>query len=404
MSRSISIYKALARLGGLLLFLSLPLVLYPQIRPKEQAKIIVGAERSDYLYAILKDKRVALVVNQSSVVGEQQVHLLDTLLNLGVDVRKIMVPEHGFRGNIDAGASVKDGKDVKSGLTIHSLYGKNKKPTREMLKGIDYVVFDMQDVGTRFFTYISTMHYVMEACAENNVALVVCDRPNPNDYVDGPILKPDCKSFVGMHPIPIVHGLTVGELARMINGEGWLKKGIKCELSVIPMKGWKHGEPYQIPIKPSPNLPNDHAINWYPSLCLFEGTIMSVGRGTEMPFEVLGYPNKSFGRFRFIPQAIKGMDSNPLYKGRACYGEDLRRKDAPSEFSLAILLYFANIAKQSGIRFISRPQMFNLLAGDKALARQIEAGYSEKRIRESWKKELDEYKKLRKAYLIYEEE
>ena len=242
--------------------------------------IRTGAEQLEKLLPLLKGKHVALVVNQTSIVGHNQTHLLDTLLSLQVNVRKVFAPEHGFRGNADAGETVKNGKDIKSGLPILSLYGKNKKPTSEQLSDIDVLIFDIQDVGARFYTYISTMHYVMEACAENNKELIITDRPNPCDYVDGPIREEEKKSFVGMHPIPVLHGCTIGELAQMINGEGWLNKNVKCRITIIPIEGWKHGQAYSLPVKPSPNLPNDQSIALYASLCPFEGTSVSVGRGT----------------------------------------------------------------------------------------------------------------------------
>ncbi len=370
--------------------------------PREEVQVVVGAERTELLLPLLRDKRVALVANATSVVGMEREHLLDNLLRQGVNVVKILGPEHGFRGDADAGATVKDERDVRTGIPIVSLYGKNKKPTPRMLADVDVLLFDMQDVGTRFFTYISTLHYVMEACAVEQKKLIVTDRPNPNDYVDGPILQDDCRSFVGVDPLPILHGLTIGELANMINGEGWLgKKEMKCDLTVVPMSGWKHGQEYALPVKPSPNLPTANAIAWYPSLCLFEATIMSVGRGTDFPFEVLGYPKKVFGSFVFVPRPIRGMDSNPLYKGRHCYGVDLRGEKAPRGLSLQLLIRYYRTARREGIKFVNRKQMFNLLAGTKELAQQIEKGRTEEQIRASWQSDLDKYHKLRKKYLLY---
>ncbi|HEY8399691.1 MAG TPA: DUF1343 domain-containing protein, partial [Cytophagaceae bacterium] len=286
-------------------------------------KIITGAEQLEQYLSLLKNKNVALVVNQTSVVGKT--HLVDTLLSLGIKVRKIFSPEHGFRGDADAGERVNNEIDAKTGLPIVSLYGNNKKPNKESLKDVDIVIFDIQDVGVRFFTYISTMHYIMEACAENNKKVLILDRPNPNGhYVDGPVLDLKHKSFVGMHPIPIVHGLTVGELAMMINGEKWLDSGRTCDLQVIKVKNYDHKKRYSLPVKPSPNLPNDLSIQLYPHLCLFEGTTLSVGRGTEFPFQVVGHPNKAYGTFQFTPKSIPGMAKSPLHENKVCYGIDLR--------------------------------------------------------------------------------
>ena len=271
------------------------------------AQIRMGAEQTEKLLPLLKGKRIALVVNHTSVVGQAQTHLLDTLLSLKVDVRKVFAPEHGFRGNADAGETVKNGRDTQSDKPILSLYGKNKKPTPAQLEDIDIVLFDIQDVGARFYTYISTMHYVMEACAENQKHFIVTDRPNPCDYIDGPIRESSKKSFVGMHPIPVLHGCTVGELAQMINGEGWLKDKLQCQLTVIPVEGWTHGQPYSVPIKPSPNLPNDQSIALYASLCPFEGTSISVGRGTRTPFQIIGSPDVPEYPYSFTPQALEGF-------------------------------------------------------------------------------------------------
>lgn len=281
-------------------------------------KVITGAEQMDHLLPILKGKRVALVVNQTSRVGET--HLLDTLLAAHIQIKKVFAPEHGFRGDADAGETIKNGKDTRTGVPILSLYGKNKKPAAAQLQDIDLIVFDIQDVGARFYTYISTMQYIMEACAENRKQLVITDRPNPCDYVDGPVRQKNQKSFVGMHPIPILHGCTVGELAQMINGEGWLSNGKKCALTVIPVEGWKHGQPYSLPVKPSPNLPNDQAIALYPSLCPFEGTAISVGRGTLYPFQVIGSPDIRISSFSFRPEALEGFDKNPMYKNQYFVG------------------------------------------------------------------------------------
>ena len=326
----------------------LPLLLALWLLPTQAQTLRLGAERMEELLPLLQGKRVAQTVNQTSVVGPHHTHLLDTLLSLKVNVRKIFAPEHGFRGKADAGETIKNGKDVKSGLPILSLYGKNKKPTQEQLTDIDIVIFDIQDVGARFYTYISTMHYIKEACAENGKTLIITDRPKPCDYVDGPVREASKKSFVGMHAIPVLHGCTIAELAQMINGEGWLKGRLKCKLTIVPMEGWKHGQPYSLPIKPSPNLPNDQAIALYASLCPFEGTSISVGRGTYMPFQIYGTPHVKHGDFQFKPQALEGFDKNPMYKGQACYGYDLRNVQAPQGLSLKYVIESYHAYKQAG--------------------------------------------------------
>lgn len=364
-------------------------------------KVITGAEQTDRLLPILKGKRVALVVNQTSMVGET--HLLDTLIASGIRVTKIFAPEHGFRGKADAGETVRNGKDTRTGVPIFSLYGKHKKPTPEQLRETDLVLFDIQDVGARFYTYISTMHYVMEACAENGKPLLITDRPNPCDYVDGPVREESRKSFVGMHAIPILHGCTVGELAQMINGEGWLANGKKCALTVLPVKGWKHGQPYSLPVKPSPNLPNDQAIALYPSLCPFEGTAVSVGRGTHYPFQVIGSPDIRISSFSFRPETLEGFDKNPMYKGRQCYGNNLRNVVAPKGFSLKYVIAYYRAYRDLGKadKFFTRPQWFDLLIGNRTVRQQIVKGASEEEIRAGWQKELEAYKAMREKYLLY---
>ena len=343
-----------------------------------------------------------MVVNHTSVVGRKQVHLLDTLLKREVRVVKVFAPEHGFRGNADAGETVKDGKDSHTGIPIVSLYGDNKKPSAAQLKDVDVIVFDIQDVGARFYTYISTMYYVMEACAENKKEMVVLDRPNPCDYVDGPILKPAYRSFVGMLPLPVLHGCTIGELAQMINGEGWIaNKKNPCSLKVIPMTGWKHGAPYSLPIKPSPNLPNDQSIRLYASLCPFEATRVSVGRGTTFPFQVLGAPNKKYGSFTFTPRSLPGFDKNPMHKGITCYGEDLRNVTNVNGFTLRYFLDFYRLSGEKAA-FFSRSRSFDLLMGTDSVRKAILKGESEEAIRNSWQKELQDYKEIRKKYLLYE--
>ena len=367
------------------------------------AQVRMGAEQMEKLLPLLEGKRIALVVNHTSVVGRSHTHLLDTLLSLKVDVRKVFAPEHGFRGNADAGETVKNGRDTKSGKPILSLYGKNKKPTPAQLEDIDLVLFDIQDVGARFYTYISTMHYVMEACAENKKSFIVTDRPNPCDYIDGPVREASKKSFVGMHPIPVLHGCTVGELAQMINGEGWLKDGLRCELTVIPVEGWKHGQPYSLPIKPSPNLPNDQSIALYASLCPFEGTSVSVGRGTHTPFQIIGSPDIQTYPYTFTPQALEGFDKNPLHKGKACSGLDLRYIQTPKGFSLKYVIEFYQAYRKAGKadRFFTRASWFDLLLGTSSVREAIIAGKDETSIRSIWQRSLDNYKIIRQRYLLY---
>jgi uncharacterized protein YbbC (DUF1343 family) len=369
----------------------------PFLLSAQTESIKTGAEQTEFYYPLLEKKNIALVVNQTSVVG--QTHLVDTLLKSGFTISVIFAPEHGFRGDVDAGATIHNSKDDKTGISVLSIYGKNKKPTGEQLKGVDLVVFDIQDVGVRFYTYISTMHYVMEACAENGVEMLILDRPNPHGAeVDGPVLDLKYQSFVGMHPIPVLHGLTVGELALMINGEKWLNNGIQCSLTVVTCKGWEHSMPWNLDIPPSPNLPNNQAVMLYPSLCFFEGTEISVGRGTEFPFQVVGYPDPKFGVFSFIPQSSFGA-AEPLQKGKKCYGLDLRYVP-PHSFTLMYLLYFSKKFNQSE-QMITRTSFFNLLAGNDILAKQIVQGLPEEEIRASWKLEINNYKKLRNKYLLY---
>lgn len=364
-------------------------------------KIITGAERIDQYLPLLQGKRIGMVVNHTSIVGVEQTHLLDILLKRDIRIVKVFAPEHGFRGNADAGETVKDGKDQRTGIPIVSLYGSNKKPTATQLKDIDIILFDIQDVGARFYTYISTMYYVMEACAENDKEMIVLDRPNPCDFVDGPVLKPAFRSFVGMLPIPVLHGCTVGELAQMINGEGWIaNKKNACSLRVIPMTGWKHGDPYSLPIKPSPNLPNDQSIRLYASLCPFEATRVSVGRGTTFPFQVLGAPNKKYGDFTFTPRSLPGFDKNPMHKGIACYGKDLRNVTDVNGLTLRYFLEFYRLSRE-GASFFSRSRWFDLLMGTDSVRKAILRGESEEMIRKSWQKELQTYRNMREKYLLY---
>lgn len=363
----------------------------------EKASVVVGAQQLDLLIPQLKDKRIALVVNHSSLLGKT--HLVDTLKSQGIDISLIFGPEHGFRGTAADGEHVDDSYDSKTGIPIFSLHGVIKKPTASQLTNVDVVVFDIQDVGTSFFTYISTMHYLMEACAENGKAMIILDRPNPNgSYVDGPVRKPEFKYFLRMHPLPIVHGLTVGELAQMINGEGWLVGGKKCELTILPIKNWSHQDEYSLPVRPSPNLPNDLAIRLYPSLCLFEQTVISVGRGTTMQFQVLGNPELKDMKFQFTPVSMKGISNTPPHENKLCYGEDLRSVKAERKFDPSYLLKFYKLYPDKEKFFLT---YFDNLAGTKELRQQIVNGLTENQIRASWEPELSQYKEMRKKYLLY---
>ena len=364
-----------------------------------QNRVFLGADQLQEYLPLIKNKRVGLVINQTSILSDRT-NLLDALLENDIDVIKVFAPEHGFRGDADAGESVRNGKDSKTGVPLISLYGKNKKPTTDMLRDIDVVIFDIQDVGARFYTYISTMYYVMDACTENNKQIIVLDRPNPHDYIDGPVLDLKYRSFVGMLPIPVLHGTTVAELAQMINGEGWLTANRKADLKVIPLKGWKHGDAYSLPVKPSPNLPNDQSIKLYASLCFFEATNVSVGRGTYYPFQIIGLPNPKYGKFSFTPTSLPGFDKNPLQKDKQCYGLDLREVQLEKGFTLEYLISFFKKSGQ-GATFFKSPQFMNLLSGNNELQKQILSGMNESEIRNTWVKDLDNYKIKRKKYLLY---
>lgn len=370
------------------------------------AQVKNGADRLEELFPLLENKRISLVVNQTSLV--QNVHLLDTLYNKGVHITQVFAPEHGFRGDADAGEFIKNGKDYRTQVPIISLYGKNKKPQPAQLQQTDIVIFDIQDVGARFYTYISTMFYVMQACAENNKELIILDRPNPCDYIDGPVLDMKYKSFVGMLPIPVLHGCTIGELAQMINGEGWLGNNLQCPLKVITIEDWKHGQPYSLPVKPSPNLPNDQAIALYPSLCPFEGTSVSVGRGTDFPFQIIGSPTTKNLKFRFMPHSMKGSDKHPLHQDAYCYGLNLSsEKNIPKGFSLQYVIqfynYFQNLTKHAEKEFFTRPHWFDLLMGTNQVRLDILKNKTEEQIRSAWQKKLNQYKEIRKKYLLYED-
>ncbi|SFT88480.1 Uncharacterized conserved protein YbbC, DUF1343 family [Lishizhenia tianjinensis] len=363
----------------------------------------MGAENTEAYLEQLKGKTVGVVANQTST--KDTLHLVDFLLNEKIKVARVFSPEHGFRGNADAGEHVKSDTDAKTGLPLVSLYGSNKKPSPEQLKGLDVVVFDLQDVGVRFYTYISTLHYVMEACAEEGIAVVVLDRPNPNiDVVDGPVRKEGFESFVGMHPIPILHGMTIGEYAKMINGEKWLGNGISCDLTVVPCLNYRRTDNYVLPIAPSPNLRTREAIYLYPSLCLFEGTAMSVGRGTDTPFEVYGHPNygDSSTAFNFTPTPSYGA-KHPKLEGELCRGKNLHQA-GKKKMNYLYLSWLIDAYKNTEVDefFTKGGNWFDLLAGTDELRKQIEKGLPETLIRGSWKADLDAFKEMRKAYLIYQ--
>lgn len=366
---------------------------------KDREIIVYGNQQTTDYFPKLINKNVGVVVNHTSVVDN--IHLIDTLLLSGINIKKIFVPEHGYRGVADAGEEIKGSIDKETGLPIISLYGKNKKPLPDQMQGLDCIVFDIQDVGVRFYTYLSTLHYVMEACAENNVSLVLLDRPNPNgDYVDGPVLDTSFCSFVGMHPIPVVHGMTLGELALMINGEGWLLHKLKCNLDVIKLENYNRSQYVSLQIKPSPNLPNDLSIRLYPSLCFFEATDLSIGRGTTFPFQVIGYPDSSLGKFTFTPYSIIGMSKDPIHEGDTCFGVDLRDEDLSVAFTLKYIIAFYEKWRVDK-PFFERPQWFNLLAGNDILIKQIELGMSEDQIRATWQTDLASFRAKRDKYLLY---
>ena len=391
----------IARKSTYLFFAFLMIVQFSACAQKTSTTtVITAADQTELYLRKLQGKRIAIVANQTSVINNQKgyTHLVDSLISLKVDVKKVFAPEHGFRGKADAGEIVKDGLDTKTNLPIISLYGKNKKPSKEQLKGIDVVVFDIQDVGARFYTYISTLHYVMEACAEARIPLIVFDRPNPNGhYIDGPILETEHKSFVGMHPVPIVYGMTIGEYAKMINGEKWLTNGIQTKLTVIPLKNYTHQSEYSLPIKPSPNLPNDKSINLYPSLCFFEGTNVSAGRGTDMQFQVYGSPFISDKNpYSYTPAPNAGA-KYPKHAYMICYGEDLRNEKKLSKLNLSWLIK----ARKENTTKNFFNKFFTKLTGTTKLQSQLEGQVSEEDIKLSWKEGLENFKKVRAKYLIY---
>lgn len=377
---------------------------FSQVGIQSYTSITTGAQQTELYIPKLKNKKVAIVTNASGIIGNK--HLVDTLLKHKIKIVKIFGPEHGFRGTADAGEKVKSGKDVLTGISVVSLYGSHKKPTKEDLKGIDIVLYDIQDVGVRFYTYISTMTYVMEACAENKKELIILDRPNPNGYyIDGPVMKDEFKSFLGMHNVPIVYGMTCGEYAQMVNGEGWLKNKVKCKLSVIPLKKYDRAKFVSgLPVKPSPNLPNDTAVLLYPSLGLFEGTIVSLGRGTDSPFQLIGSPTSGSFRYNFTPVSTV-ISKNPKYQDTLCFGVDLRPlfnsilQKRAIDISWVSLFYHQTPDKQS----IFFDKNFNYHVGNKELKDQIISQETPKKIIGSWQSDIDAFKEIRKKYLIYKD-
>jgi uncharacterized protein YbbC (DUF1343 family) len=361
------------------------------------AVIRTGADNYEKYLPLLKDKKVGIVTNQTGILTNKT-HVVDFLLEKKIAVQTIFAPEHGFRGTADAGEAIVDGKDPKTGLSIISLYGGNIKPKAKQLAGIDIMIFDLQDVGARFYTYISSLHYVMEACAENGIPLIILDRPNPNGgIVDGPLLEKEFTSFVGMHPIPLLHGMTIGEYAQMINGEKWLKNEVQCKLTVIPCVDYNRKTEYRLLTKPSPNLPNDQSINLYASLCLFEGTNVSMGRGTEKQFQIYGSPYLTKTNFSFAPKPNFGA-KDPLYNGKECFGEDLTMYPKLTRLELKWLIKaYQNTSDKT--KFFN--PFFTKLAGTKKLQQQIESGISEDKIRKTWHKDLESFKKMRMKYLLY---
>jgi len=364
------------------------------------AQITNADEKMNEYLPLIKNKKVGITANHTSYING--VHIVDTLLSEGIQIKAIFAPEHGFKGEASAGTSIKDGK--YKNIPVYSLYGNNKKPEPDQLKGLDVMLFDIQDVGVRFYTYISTMTYLMESCAENNIAMIVLDRPNPNGhYVDGPVLKKEFKSFVGLHEIPVVYGMTIGEYALMVNGEKWLKNNIQCKLKVIKLSGYNREDQVLLEIPPSPNLQTPEAISLYPSLCLFEGTDVSVGRGTQNPFEVIGKPDFSKGNYSFTPSSIKGVSENPLHEGKECNGyflKDYCQQNNCNQLNLKWLIEFYNFSSDKSKFFNS---FFDKLAGTDILKSQIIEGKSEYEIRNSWENDIVKFLRIREKYLLYQD-
>lgn len=373
-------------------------------KPESNKGVRVGGERTEQYLPLIKGKNIAVLANQTSMIGKT--HLVDSLVSLGVKIKLIFAPEHGFRGNADAGESINNSIDKRTGIPIVSLYGNHQKPSAKDLEGIDIVVFDIQDVGVRYYTFLSTLHYVMEACAENNKTLLLLDRPNPNGfYVDGPVLEKKYASFVGIDPVPVVHGCTLAEMAEMINGEHWLGNNLHCNLEAITCEGYSHSTYYQLPIKPSPNLTSMVAVYLYPSLGLFEGTEISVGRGTQTPFEIIGYPGFKMKTFKFTPKSIVGMSKNPPYEGVECNGLDLHQfGDVYIKNLKALYIYWLKAFYDD---YPDKAKYFNnffdSLAGNSTLRNMIISGKDEDAIHASWEKDLKNYLTIRKKYLLYED-
>ena len=384
----------------ILFFILLIIVSLPAFSRSDKSPV-PGACRMELYRDIIEGKSVAVVANQTSMCGQE--HLVDNLLSIGINIKVIFSPEHGFRNLADAGETIENGKDNNTGISVISIYGNHLKPSAEDLKGIDVVIFDIQDVGARFYTYISTLHYILEACAENHIKCLVLDRPNPNGfYFDGNILDTAYSSFVGMHPVPVVHGMTVGEYARMVNGEGWLKGGIKCDLTVISCKNYNHRTLYTLPVRPSPNLPNQNAVYLYPSVCFFEGTCLSLGRGTSFPFQVFGSPDLPDRGFSFTPESVPGAKNPPLL-GVKCYGTDLRdamkKKLVPKgELNLDWIISAYNDFPQKDKFFTP---YFDVLAGGPVLREQIQKGMTARQIRATWQDGLKKFAIIREKYLLY---
>lgn len=366
---------------------------------REFSQVTTGSQRFESYLPLLKNKRVGIITNATGVIGRTSV--VDTLISLGVRVKKIFGPEHGFRGDTEAGEKVTSNRDKKTGLPVISLYGSNKKPTKEQLKGIDVLVYDIQDLGVRFYTYISTLSYAMEACAENGKELLVLDRPNPNGfYIDGPVMTNEFKSFLGLHHVPLVYGMTCGEYAQMVNREGWLKNGVRCRLTIIALLGYDRDASYRLPVKPSPNIPNAEAALLYPSMGLFEGTLMSLGRGTEFPFQVVGHPDVKNCAFSFTPQPGP-VSREPKYVNQTCYGLDLRKDNYLMQHPRQINLAWLGAMYDN----LSRPDFFdknfNYHAGNSLLQEQMKQHLPEEQIRRSWQTGLDAFRIIRKKYLLY---
>ena len=385
---------------SIIVFIKINFFLIVSLNIVAQNNTIIGIDKTEEYLPLIIDKNIAIVSNHTSqfIKETKSIHLVDSLLKLNVQVKKVFAPEHGFRGNLDAGEKIINSIDEKTGIPIVSLYGKKRKPSFEDLDEIDVIIFDIQDVGARFYTYLSTMHYVMESCAENNIELIVLDRPNPNGhYIDGPVMTKESMSFVGLHPVPVVYGMTIGEYAKMINGEKWLRNNLNCKLKVIEITNYDRNKKYKLTFKPSPNLPNQQSINLYPSLCFFEQTPVSVGRGTEKQFQVIGTPYWENFKFNFTPKSMPGA-KYPKHENLTCYGLNLENEEYLSKIDLKWLILAYKNEKNKDNFFKSG---FHRLAGNKLLEEQIKKGLSEKEIRKTWKNGLDNFKLIREKYLIY---